>query len=72
MVESFITENSEIVFVFYVIMQVWRTIKFIFFPEQTSDIYRTNETKSITLVRQRTIPTEWLPLVGEVSVNFCE
>jgi hypothetical protein len=27
---------------------------------------------SVALVRERTIPTERLPLVGEVSANFCE
>jgi hypothetical protein len=26
---------------------------------------------SVALVRQRTMPTEWPPLVGEVSANFC-
>jgi hypothetical protein len=26
---------------------------------------------SVALVRKRTIPTERLPLVGEVSANFC-
>jgi hypothetical protein len=26
---------------------------------------------SVALVRKRTIPTEWSPLVGEVSANFC-
>jgi hypothetical protein len=28
-------------------------------------------TNSVALVRERTIPTEQPPLVGEVSVNFC-
>jgi hypothetical protein len=28
-------------------------------------------TKSMTLVRKKTIPTERLPLVGEVSANSC-
>jgi hypothetical protein len=27
--------------------------------------------KSVVLTRKRTIPTERLPLVGEVSANFC-
>ena len=27
--------------------------------------------KSVALVRERTIPTEWPPPVGEVSANFC-
>jgi hypothetical protein len=31
---------------------------------------QTNKTDSWTLVHQRTIPTEGLPLVGEVSTNF--
>jgi hypothetical protein len=26
---------------------------------------------SVALVHKRTIPTEWPPLVGEVSANFC-
>jgi predicted pyridoxine 5'-phosphate oxidase superfamily flavin-nucleotide-binding protein len=29
-----------------------------------------NKKKLRGLVRQRTIPTEWPPLVGEVSANF--
>jgi hypothetical protein len=29
------------------------------------------KTNSVALVRERTIPTEWPPLVGEVSANFC-
>jgi hypothetical protein len=33
-------------------------------------IQQTNKTNSGTLVRQRTIPTERPPLVGEVSANF--
>jgi hypothetical protein len=28
--------------------------------------------KTVDLVREQTIPTEWLPLVGDVSANFCE
>jgi hypothetical protein len=28
-------------------------------------------TNSVALVRERTIPTERPPLVGEISVNFC-
>jgi hypothetical protein len=28
-------------------------------------------TNSVALVRERTIPTEQQPLVGEVSANFC-
>jgi hypothetical protein len=28
-------------------------------------------TNSVALVRERTIPTERPPLVGEVSANFC-
>jgi hypothetical protein len=27
--------------------------------------------KPVTLVRERTIPTERPPLVGEISANFC-
>jgi hypothetical protein len=35
--------------------------------------YSTNQqtTKSVALVRERTIPTEQPPLVGEVSANVC-
>jgi hypothetical protein len=29
------------------------------------------QTKSVALVRKRTIPTELPPLVAEVSANFC-
>jgi hypothetical protein len=37
-------------------------------------VYRKRKTKSNSMVwvLERTIPTEWLPLVSEVSVNFCE
>jgi hypothetical protein len=30
-----------------------------------------SRTNSVALVRERTIPTERPPLVGEVSANFC-
>jgi hypothetical protein len=30
-----------------------------------------NKANSVALVRERTIPTERPPLVGEVSANFC-
>jgi hypothetical protein len=30
-----------------------------------------NNNNSVTLVRERIIPTERTPLVDEVSVNFC-
>jgi hypothetical protein len=33
--------------------------------------YKIVGTNSVALVRERTIPTEGPPLVGEVSVNFC-
>ena len=33
--------------------------------------YKTKKTKSVALVRTRTIPTERPPPVGEVSANFC-
>jgi hypothetical protein len=29
------------------------------------------QTTSVALARERTVPTEWAPLVGEVSANFC-
>jgi hypothetical protein len=39
---------------------------------QTKTVEQTNElTNSVALVRERTIPTERPPLVGEVSANFC-
>jgi hypothetical protein len=31
----------------------------------------TQQTNSMVWVRERTIPTEWPPLVGEVIANFC-
>jgi hypothetical protein len=34
-------------------------------------IHKTWKLNSLTWVRERTVPTEWPPLVGEVSVNFC-
>jgi hypothetical protein len=34
-------------------------------------VYKTKKTNSAALVRERTIPTERPPLVGEVSANFC-
>jgi hypothetical protein len=33
-------------------------------------IIKNKETNSVVLVRERTIPTEQPPLVGEVSANF--
>jgi hypothetical protein len=42
-----------------------------FYTMGTISIYhRTPLTNSVAWVRERTIPTEWPPLVGEVSVNF--
>jgi hypothetical protein len=32
---------------------------------------KTNKTNSMVWVRERTIPTERPPLVGEVIANFC-
>jgi hypothetical protein len=40
-------------------------------PVHTTPSYLTKKTNSMALVRERTIPTERPPLVGEVSVNFC-
>jgi hypothetical protein len=34
------------------------------------DVTVGNELNSVALVRERTIPTEQPPIVGEVSVNF--
>jgi hypothetical protein len=34
-------------------------------------IYEPVKLNSVALVRERTIPTERPPLVGEVSANFC-
>jgi hypothetical protein len=34
-------------------------------------VSRVRNCNSVTLVRERTIPTERLPLVGKVSANFC-
>jgi hypothetical protein len=31
----------------------------------------TTNNNSVALVREQTIPTERLPLVGEISANFC-
>jgi hypothetical protein len=35
------------------------------------DINKQKQTNSVALVRERTIPTERPPLVGEVNDNFC-
>jgi len=34
-------------------------------------VLRVNKLNSVALVRERTIPTERPPPVGEVSANFC-
>jgi hypothetical protein len=44
--------------------------------DQLEDLYNNNNNNnnnnnSVALVRERTIPTERPPLVGEVSANFC-
>jgi hypothetical protein len=36
----------------------------------TSSTQNNKQTNSGALVRQQTVPTEWPPLVGEVSANF--
>ena len=33
--------------------------------------YTEKKKNSVALVRERTIPKEWPPPVGEVSANFC-
>ena len=38
---------------------------------KTFDIKQQTKLNSVALVRERTIPTEWPPPVGEVSANFC-
>jgi hypothetical protein len=41
-------------------------------PGKTSFAVQLNNNKKLkTLVRERTIPTERPPLVGEVTTNFC-
>ena len=37
----------------------------------TKDILKVEKKTSVALVRERTIPTERPPPVGEVSANFC-
>jgi hypothetical protein len=39
--------------------------------KKTFEIKLTNNNNSVSLVRERTISTEKLPLVGEVSANIC-
>jgi hypothetical protein len=58
-------------------------LRLLWFPSVTPTQISTNYLKlrkdsflphplnSMALVRERTIPTEWPPPVGEVSVNFC-
>jgi hypothetical protein len=38
---------------------------------KNNDDNNNNNNNSVALVRERTIPTERPPLVGEVSANFC-
>jgi hypothetical protein len=40
-------------------------------PDQMCSIYNNIKLNSVALVRERTIPTERPPPVGEVSANFC-
>jgi hypothetical protein len=37
---------------------------------QYCSLYLSYKKNSVALVRERTIPTEWLPPVGKVSANF--
>jgi hypothetical protein len=39
--------------------------------EENTYICKYKKLNSMALVRERTIPTEWPPPVGEVSANFC-
>jgi hypothetical protein len=41
-------------------------------PLQPRSLYSITLTNSVALVRERNIPTERPPLVGEVGANFCE
>jgi hypothetical protein len=40
-------------------------------PIETKKQINNNNNNSVALVRERAIPTELPPLVGEVSVNLC-
>jgi hypothetical protein len=40
-------------------------------PESNGSLLLTKKLNSVALVRERTIPTERPPPVGEVSANFC-
>jgi hypothetical protein len=42
-----------------------------YFHFETSFFFSEGVTNSVALARERTIPTEQPPLVGEVSANFC-
>jgi hypothetical protein len=35
-------------------------------------LFKLNNYSSVAMVRERIIPTDGKPLVGEVSVNYCE
>jgi hypothetical protein len=39
--------------------------------DNNNDYDNSNNNNSAALVRERTLPTELPPLVGEVSANFC-
>jgi hypothetical protein len=47
------------------------TLSFVQCTTTTTTTNNNNNNKSVALVRERTIPTERPPLVGEVSANFC-
>jgi hypothetical protein len=42
----------------------------LWFTSNWIGIWNTNKQNSMVLVRKWTIPTEWLPLVGEASANL--
>jgi hypothetical protein len=54
----------------------WCLVWYLLSAGSTAKLYvqwnnNNNNNNSVDLVRERTIPTERLPLVGEVSANFC-
>ena len=59
--------------VYCLCVNVYCTTATSWLPNCSQQIYHiiSNHTNSVALVRTRTIPTERLPPVGEVSANFC-
>jgi hypothetical protein len=55
----------------FIIHSLQRTWKSWMVLEYVDELHKSTTKNSVAWIRKRTIPTEWPPLLSEVSANFC-